>query len=80
MFINLLKEEFLAYQAMSGNKISQHVWELAKVNKNVDEGKAYYRMDIVWVNFRTNLPTLGNGGLQALTHHTAMLLKNESFQ
>ena len=32
-----LEEEFLAYQPMSGNEISQHVWELAKVNENVDQ-------------------------------------------
>lgn len=30
-----LEEEFLAYQAMFGNEITQHVWELAGVNENV---------------------------------------------
>ena len=60
-------EEFLAYQAMSGNKIPQHVWELAKVNENVDEGKMYYRIDIIWANLRNNLPTLANVVLQVLT-------------
>ena len=43
-----LEEEFFAYQAMSGNEIPQHVWELAKVNENADEAKVYYRMDIIY--------------------------------
>ena len=55
------------HQEMSGNEILQHVWELAKVNENLEEGKVYYRMDIIWVNFRTNLPTLANVVLQVLT-------------
>ena len=55
-----LEEEFLAYQAMSGNEIPQYVWELSKVNENVDEGKVYYRMEIIWANLRTNLPTHAN--------------------
>ena len=62
-----LEEEFLTYQAMFGNEIPQHVWELAKVNENVDERKLYYRMDIIWENLRTNLPTLANVVLQVLT-------------
>ena len=53
---NELEEEF-----------PQHVWELAKVNENVDEGKVYYRMDIILANLRTNLPTLANVVLQVLT-------------
>ena len=36
-----LEEKFLAYQAISENEIPQHVWQLAKVNENADEGKAY---------------------------------------
>ena len=32
-----LEESFLAYQAMSGNEIPQHVWELEKVHENVDD-------------------------------------------
>ena len=61
------EEEFLAYQAISGNKIPQHVWELAKVNENVDEGKVYYQMDTIWANLHTNLPTLANVVLRVLT-------------
>ena len=30
-----LEEEFLVYQAMSGNEITQHVWKLAEVNEDV---------------------------------------------
>ena len=62
-----LEEEFLSYQAMSGNEFPQHVWELAKADENVDEGKVYYQMDIIWTNLRTNLPTLANVVLQVLT-------------
>ena len=61
-----LEEELLAYQAMSGNEIPQHVWELARLNENIDEGKVYYRMEIIWANLRTNLPTLANVVIQAL--------------
>ena len=62
-----LEEEFLVYQAMCENDILQHVWELAKVNENVDHGKVYYQMDIIWTNLGTNLPTLENAVLQVLT-------------
>ena len=62
-----LEEEFLTYQEMSGNEIPQHVWELAKVNENVDERKVYYRMDIIWASLGTNLPTIENLVLQVLT-------------
>ena len=52
---------------MSANEIPQHVWKLAKVNQNLDEGKVYYRMDIIWANLRFSLPTLANVVLQVLT-------------
>ena len=56
---------------MFGNEVKQHVWKLAKVNENVDEGKVYYRMDITWTNLRTNLPTLANVVFQVLPNpHT----------
>ena len=55
-----LEEEFLAHEVMSGNELPQHFWELAKVNENVDKGKVYCRMDIIWANLRTSLPTLAN--------------------
>ena len=65
--VDELEEEFLAYQAMSGNKIPQHVWEIPKFNENVDDGKVYYRMGIIWANLSTNLPTLANVIIQMLT-------------
>ena len=65
--VDELEEEFLAYQAMSGNEIPQHVWEIPKFNENVDDGKVYYRMDIIWTNLSTNLPTLANVIIQMLT-------------
>ena len=49
------------------SEILQYVWDLAKVNENVDEGIVYYRMDIIWANLRTNLSTLANVVLQVLT-------------
>ena len=65
--LDWLEEEVLAYQAISSNEIPQQVWELTKVNRNVDEGKVYYRTGIIWANLRTNLPTLANVVLQVLT-------------
>ena len=62
-----LEEEFLAYQAMSGNDQAQHVWEFVKVNENLDEGKMYYQMGIIWTNLCSNLPILANAVLQVLT-------------
>ena len=74
-----LEEEFLAYQSMSGNEIPQPVWELAKVNESVDEGKVCYRMDIIWANLRTNLPTLANVVLQVLTIPHSNVAKERVF-
>ena len=61
-----LEEEFLTYQAMSGNEILRHIWQLAKVNENVDDENVCYQIDI-WTNLSTNLPTLTNVVCQVLT-------------
>ena len=64
---------------MSGNEIPHHVWELAKVNENVDKGKVYYRMDIIWANFRIHLPTIANDVLQVLTIPHSNVTKKQVF-
>ena len=46
-----LEEEFLAYQAMSGNEIPLHVWELAKVNENADKGKCIIKWTLYGQTF-----------------------------
>ena len=41
-----LSEEFSMYQLMEDNEIPQGIWDAATVKE--DNGKCYYRMDILW--------------------------------
>ena len=44
--LDLLSEEFTEYQLLQGADIPQDIWDKATVA--VEEGQAYYRMDVLW--------------------------------
>ena len=55
--LNLLSEESTEYQLLQDADIPKDVWDKATVS--IDEGQAYYRMDVVW-HYLSSLKTADN--------------------
>ena len=48
-----VEEEFLQYQLLERNEISEDVWKAALVVNDCNDGIQYYRMDVVWNYLRS---------------------------